>query len=198
MQLSSPKIQRKHLTGHETKKEALSRFVLVLLVFAGYFGFVSVKYGASQGFLIAWLTWSAFVLGTPIADAGFLVDFPIRILTGLRMLYSELLVWTIAISLNIYVYFFRPDVYTGHTLLLKVFHQILSHPVPYWSIILISAIGTFASVHFGDELLDKRHHHERVSYHKHKSKYKLVLMIALFVSVLIVYNILIHKLGIEF
>lgn len=196
MRVFSKKIDHRHLSKHETKKEALLRFALVLGVFAIYFLFVAYKYGAKEGLLVAWLTWSAFVLGTPIADAGFLIDFPVRLITGMRMLFSELFVWTIAISLNIYVLTFQPEIYQSSTIL-KIFHQILTHPIPYWIIILISAIGTFISIHFGDELLDKRHHHEREFYQKHRSKYKWILLIFLFVIVLAIYHVVAQQLGIN-
>jgi len=196
MRVFAKKVNHKHLSKHETKKEALVRFALVLAVFAGYFLFVAYKYGAKEGLLVAWVTWSAFVLGTPIADAGFLIDFPMRLITRMRMLFSEILVWVVAIGLNIYALNFRPEIYQSSTIL-KIFHQVLTQPIPYWIIIIISAIGTFISIHFGDELLDKRHHHEREFYHKHKSKYKLVLMIFLFILALIVYHMVVKQLGIK-
>ncbi len=196
MRVFAKKINHKHLSKHETKKEALVRFSLVVGVFMAYFVFVSYKYGTKDGFFVAWLTWSAFVLGTPIADAGFLIDFPVRLLTGMRMLFSEIMVWIIAISLNLYAVSFHPEIYQSSTIL-KIFYQALTHPFPYWIIILISALGTFISIHFGDELLDKRHHHERKFYHKHKSKYKFVIMAFLFALVIIIYHMVVKQLGVK-
>jgi len=196
MQIFSKKISRQFLTKHETKKEVLVRFTLVLLVFLTYFFFVAYEYGAREGLWIAWLTWSAFVLGTPIASAGFLVDFPMRMITGMRMIFSEMMVWTVAISLNLYTLIFQPSIYQTNTLL-KIFHQILAHPLPYWSIIAVSALGTFISIHFGDELLDKRNHAERHFYHRHKTKYRFILFTFLFIFVLIIYHMAVKQLGVK-
>ena len=196
MWVFAKKVDHKHLSKHETKKEALLRFSLVLGVFVVYLLFVAYKYGAKEGLLVAWLTWSAFVLGTPVADAGFLIDFPVRLITRLKMLFSEIVVWIVAIGLNLYALTFNPEIYQSSTAL-KIFYQVLTHPLPYWTIILISAVGTFISIHFGDELLNKRHHHERDFYHKHKSKYKLVLLTFLFVVVLIIYHAVVKQLGVN-
>lgn len=196
MKIFSKKIDRNLLIKHETKKEVLTRFTLVLLVFVTYFVFVAYEYGAKEGLWIAWLTWSGFVLGTPIASAGFLVDFPMRMITGIRMLFSEMMVWTVAISLNLYALTFQSHIYQTNTLL-KIFHQILIHPIPYWTIIAVSALGTFISIHFGDELLDKRKHHERIFYHRHRNKYRFILFSFLFIFVLIIYHMAMQQLGVK-
>jgi hypothetical protein len=52
------------------------KFSLVLLIFLGYFIFIAKKYGLQQGLFVSTLSWSFFVLCTPVADAGFLLDFP--------------------------------------------------------------------------------------------------------------------------
>lgn len=134
--------------------KGLIRFGLLLAVLIGYFGFLWWKYDIVTGGVVAGLTWSFFVLCTPIADAGFLLDFPVRLITGLRMLYSEIGVWTIAISLNTATLHFAPEEYekTGLT---HLFHTILTTPWPYWSIIVLCALGTFLSVGIGDAVMNK-------------------------------------------
>jgi len=92
------------------------------------------------------------------------------------MLYSEIIVWIIAISINIYAFFLLPQIYQK-TLLLRIFHFILEKPIPFWVIIFISAIGTFLSVYFGDELIDVVSHNERGKHQKHKLKYRLSIFI---------------------
>ena len=190
------RIPVKHFYKHKTKRKVLIKFILVLSIFLAYLFFVIYKYGIEQGLLVSFLSWSFFVLCTPIADAGFLLDFPFRLITNLKMLYSELTVWFIAISLNIWVYLFHPQIYQK-TSLLKIFHQILTQPIPFWIIIFISAIGTFASVVFGDELLDKIAHKDRQIYNKHKNKYFLVITFFLFFFALFLYKRLLASLGIE-
>lgn len=81
------KIKEKFNLKHETKKHTLRKFILVFLVLITYFLITSLKIGFREGISITLLTWSFFVLSTPIADAGFLLDFPIRLITKLRMVY---------------------------------------------------------------------------------------------------------------
>ena len=175
----------------------LIRFSFVFLLFVGYMVFSMFHFGVKQGVAVGFLSWSFFVLCTPIADGGFLIDFPVRILTGLRMLYSEAIVWSIAISSNILFFLFNPAVYQKTTLL-SIFHAILAKPFPFWIIILISALGTFFSLLFGDEVLDlfyglkkKRLHHE-----KHKVKYRIIFAVGLFLLIIFIYNYVIQQLGI--
>ena len=190
-------INIKNLSQHETKREVLYRYSLLVLIVFAYFLFLSYKYGFAQGGLLSLLTWSFFVLCTPIADAGFLLDFPLRVVAGIRMLHSEIVVWTIAITTNILALNFHPQLYQS-TILTKIFRQILLHPWPYWLIIFLSAAGTFLSVVFGDELLDVIKHRDRAKFHQHGFLLKLISMVFVFAGVFIVYDILISRLGVKF
>ncbi len=185
------------LYKHKTKRHVLKRFLFLLFFLIIYFAFISYKYGFSNGLLVTAITWSFFVLCTPIADAGFLLDFPIRLITKIKMIYSEVLVWIIAFSLNIYSYFFNFQIYKT-TKLLEIFYVILSNPLPFWSIIIISMIGTFLSVFFGDELLDVAHHYQREKYHKHKEKHHLTILIFIIILTIFLYYYLIKKLNLQF
>lgn len=189
-------IQPKELGKHETKQHVLLKFLLVLSVLVLYFFFIAFHYGVKDGIFIAALTWSFFVLCTPIADAGFLLDFPIRLIANIRMMYSEILVWILAIFLNIYGFFFSPAVYQK-TVILRLFFHILEQPFPFWSIILISGIGTFVSIHFGDELLNVAKHSERKHYQKHHKKLQLIIMIFIFAIAFVLYDFLLKRLGVE-
>jgi len=91
----------KSFLEHQTKCEELIKFLMLLGVLVLYFGYLSWQYDIATGGIISALTWSFFVLCTPVADAGFLIDFPVRLITGLRMFITEMIVWGIAISLNI-------------------------------------------------------------------------------------------------
>ncbi len=190
------KIKLKNLSKHETKRKILIKFLMVLFILIVYFIIIAQKYGVQQGLFVTFLSWSFFVLCTPIADAGFLIDFPLRLITRIKMLFSEIFVWILAISLNFYAFFIKPNIYSK-TKLLILFKHILENPWPFWSIILISLIGTFVSIRFGDELLDKIKHHERNLYLKHQHNYKLIIMIFLFTIAIILYNYLLKNLGIN-
>jgi len=181
---------------HETKKQIVFKFLLVLGIMSLYFLFLIFNYGTKDGLIITVITWSFFVLCTPIADAGFLLDFPMRLITQIRMLYSEILVWIIAISINLYAFFFLPQVYQK-TFLLKIFHFILEKPIPFWIIIFISAIGTFLSVYFGDELIDVVNHKEREKHQKHKLKYRFFIFVFLILITIILYKFILDKLDIN-
>lgn len=187
----------KHAKIH-LHKSPLIKFLLVFMILIGYL-FISIRnFGAKDGFLVSILTWSFFVLCTPIADAGFILDLPIRIVTGMKMIYSEIIVWSIAITTNIIIFFSHPNLYED-TQLLSLFYHILSKPFPFWSIIILSGFGTFLSLLFGDELLDITYEKkkERTHHKKHKHKYKLIALIALFVLIFIIYDYLLNKLGIS-
>ncbi|MCF7798292.1 hypothetical protein K9M74_00140 [Candidatus Woesearchaeota archaeon] len=181
--------------SEQTKQHTFAKFSIVLLVILIYFIIISSHYGTKDGFLITALTWSFFVFCTPVADAGFLLDFPIRLITKLRMIYSEMVVWVIALILNVIVFFTNPGVYEK-TFILSLFHHILSQPFPFWGIILLSGAGTFLSVYFADELLDVSTHKNREKYHRHVNKYQIILMLFLIVLIIIFYNFLLTKMGI--
>ena len=90
---------------------------------------------------------------TPIADAGFMLDFPIRLITGLRMLVIEVGVWVFAAALNVFALIFFPEVYQK-TVLLELFHKISTTPCPLFLIILLSGFGTFSSLVVCDDSFD--------------------------------------------
>ena len=163
----------------------------------GYFFYLSFKFDFSTGFLVTAITWSFFVLCTPIADAGFLLDLPIRLLFGIRMLYSEIMVWLLAIIINFVGISFYAEVY-DHTFLTSLLKEIIINPYPFWSIIILSCIGTFLSIYFGDELLDVTQHKDCEKYHKHRFKYRLVFMAAFVLLIVWAYYYLIGQLGVDF
>ncbi len=178
------------------KKQVVIKFTLLVLLMLSYFIYLSLEYDMATGGMASLLTWSFFVLCTPVADAGFLLDFPLRLLFGIRMVISEIVVWGLAIAINVFAILAVPHYYDT-TALTKIFYAILTTPYPYWSVVLLSAIGTFLSIRFGDELMDVLHHKDRSFFHKHGYKHELVIMIATFILVVIGYYELIASLGIE-
>jgi len=175
------------------KKKALIKFILVLVVILIYFAFMIFEYGFSQGISATILTWSFFVFCTPIAFAGFLLDFPIRLITNLKMLYSEMMVWVICIIMNTIYMIYNPAIYELNTFL-HLFKYILTHAYPYWIIILLSFTGTFLSIIFADEILDK--YTDRKHFKKHHWKHKFLALASITILIVLSYYILITKLGI--
>lgn len=180
--------------AHETKRNVFLRFLLVLLVIIGYFLFVSFEYGIENGFLITLITWSFFVFCTPIADAGFVIDFPIRLITKIRMFYSEIAVWVFAALINLFAILFYPEVYSLTTIT-SIFYHIIFNPIPYWLIIILSLLGTFLSVYFGDELIDVIKHKERLKFLKHKDKHRLIFGFFALILVFLIYFWFITSIG---
>lgn len=196
MNFLTEKIKYKHVVEHKTKSTVLLKFILVFILFFAYFLFISWRYGINDGFLVTFLTWSTFVLCTPIAEAGLLIDLPMRLLFRVRMIFSEILVWIIAITLNASVLIFNPGAY-DKTELLILFRHILENPIPFWLLIIISGIGTFISIRFGDELLDTVNHHERTIFQKHRKKHAMIIMIFLMIVAIILYYYLLNQIGIN-
>jgi hypothetical protein len=185
-----------HLHKQETHREVAIKFVLLLALLLGYFAYLSYEYGLATGGIVAAITWSFFVLCTPVADAGFLLDFPIRLLFGIRMLISEIIVWIVAIGINAYSLIFNESMYDT-IILTSLFKKIILTPYPYWSIILLSGFGTFLSIYFGDEMLDVIRHRDRVKYHQHAFKLKIIAVIGLFLLIFLSYYYLLESLNIH-
>lgn len=176
-------------------KQVFIKFGLLLLLMASYFAYLTYQYDFLTGGVAALLTWSFFVLCTPIADAGFLLDFPMRLLFGIRMVISEVAVWAIAILINVLTLQYAAAYYET-TLITKLLHQIITTPYPYWGVVLLSVAGTFLSIRFGDELMDVIHHRDRNFFHSHHFKHELIL-VAFFIVVIFGYYELISSLGIS-
>jgi hypothetical protein len=138
--------------------------------------YLSIKYDVATGGIASALTWSFFVLCTPIADAGFLFDFPLRLIFGIRMLVSEIAVWTIAIAINVISLLYFSDYYET-TLITKLLYAILTQPYPYWSVMLLSGAGTFLSIQIADEIMDVVHHKDRHFFHRHGFKHEIIVIV---------------------
>lgn len=177
------------------KKQVLIKFLLLSLVLVGYFAYLTYEYDFLTGGVAALITWSFFVLCTPVADAGFLLDFPLRLLFGIRMVISEIVVWAIAIFINLIAMFYCPEFYQT-TFITRLMQVIISNPYPYWAVVVLSGVGTFLSIRFGDELMDVFHHKDRLVYFRHHFKHELVLL-AFFLMVLFSYYEMMSSLGIE-
>ena len=177
------------------KHQVFFKFTALLLILVGYFAYLTYQYDFLTGGVAALITWSFFVLCTPVADAGFLLDFPIRVLFGVRMVLSEIFVWAVAISYDAVALLYIRDYYQT-TLLTRLTESIITTPFPYWFIVLLSAIGTFRSIRFGDELMDVIHHKDRDFFYSNHFKHEIVLFV-FFLFVLFSYYELIASLGIS-
>ncbi|ADE53312.1 hypothetical protein [Coraliomargarita akajimensis] len=187
-----PKLNFKHPTHRET----ILKFSALIALLLGYFLWMSWKYDASTGFGLAILTWSFFVLCTPIADGGFIIAFPVRLLFGIKMAITQVIIWFIAVGVNVvFLWKFRSTY--DLTFLTSLLEKILTVPYPYWSILIISATGTLLSIYFGDEMMDVTAHHERERHHTHGMKLRILITIGLGALVVFAYYQLLSGLHIE-
>jgi hypothetical protein len=180
---------------HETHRETLLKFIALALMLVGYFAYMNWKYDASTGFSVSLLTWSFFVLCTPIADGGFILAFPIRLLFGIKMSVTQVLLWFVAIFINIFMLASDSTSY-DLTFLTRLLKHILDTPYPYWSILILSAAGTLLSIYFGDEMMDVTSHKDRELHHRHGLKYRAVLVAGLGILTIVSYYYLIGSLNI--
>lgn len=181
---------------HPTHFETIIKFAALLAIVVGYFGYMAYKYDAATGFGLAVLSWSFFVLCTPIADGGFILAFPVRLLFDIKMAITQLIVWFLAIAINIYMLWAHAEAYQL-SLITQVLHQILVEPWPYWSILIISALGTFLSIYFGDEMMDVTHHNDREKHHKNGFKYRILVTVGLGLLTVAAYYELLSSLNIN-
>ncbi len=177
------------------KHQVLYKFIFVCVLLLAYFSYLSYEYDVLTGGIASLITWSFFVLCTPVADAGFLIDFPLRLVFGIRMIISEIVVWGVAILINVTALASFQEYY-DLTPVTRLAYAIITTPYPYWGVIVLSGIGTFMSIRFGDELMDVIHHRDRDFFHKHNYKYEILLII-FFILVVMDYYELTSSLHIE-
>ena len=180
---------------HQTHRESLWRFLDLIGLLVTYFAYMSWKFDAATGAWLALLSWSFFVLCTPVADGGFIIAFPVRLLFGTRMFITQMIVWVVAIAINIAALNFSPANYEN-TALTRLLLTILTTPWPYWSILAISAVGTALSIWFGDEMMDVTTHADRKMHHKHGFKHSTLLIVGLGVLTVLAYYQLLSDLGV--
>jgi hypothetical protein len=182
--------------SNTTHLETLLKFLALVVTLVAYFGYMAYKYDAATGFGLAVLSWSFFVLCTPIADGGFILAFPVRLLFGIKMAITQIIVWFLAISVNGYMLWAQPETY-DLSLITQILHRILVEPWPYWSILIVSALGTILSIYFGDEMMDVTQHHERKKHHAHGFKYRIILVVGLGLLTVIAYYELLSTLHLD-
>jgi hypothetical protein len=178
---------------HQTHSESLLKFLALISIVIGYFLYMTWKYDASTGLGVSVLTWSFFVLCTPVADGGFILAFPIRLLFKIKMSITQVVLWFVAVAINIYYMTITPDSY-DLTFVTQLLKHILSEPYPYWSILIISALGTFLSIYFGDEMMDVVAHKDRDISHRHGAKYRTLIVLGLGALSIVAYYYLLSSL----
>ncbi|MDX2421803.1 MAG: hypothetical protein QNK43_03915 [Amphritea sp.] len=181
---------------HETHVEVLLKFLMLAFILVAYFLYMSWKYDASTGFAVALLSWTFFVLCTPVADGGFILAFPIRLLFGIKMSITQVVLWFIALAINIFMLLSDSNAYEL-TYLTQLLKHILTVPYPYWCILMLSAAGTLLSIYFGDEMMDVTSHKNRELHHRHGLKYRALIVVGFGVLTVTSYYFLLKSLNIQ-
>ena len=113
--------------------------VVVSLAISLFALYIVLLFGLHRGLHIAALLWSFFVLCVPYGSSGILLS-PFRRATRLRLQYADIVLWAIAVGLNVYTYFFARQIYLK-SISTHLLYQIISNPWPYWLIMAICIFG---------------------------------------------------------
>ncbi|MBU1007515.1 hypothetical protein KKA53_00315 [Candidatus Dependentiae bacterium] len=122
------------------KKTEKTRLILFLSFFGITGTFLTIQWGLATGIYTTMLVWSFFVLCFPIPQSALITSRTISLVTKKSLLHAGVIVWIIALSLNIVTYLAFPYIYmkTNTTFLL---YRIITNPWPYWLIIGTSTLG---------------------------------------------------------
>ncbi len=135
------------------------------------------------------------MLCTPVADGGFILAFPVRLLFGIKMSITQVVLWFVALAVNVFMLISASSTY-DLSFLTRLLKHILTAPYPYWSILILSAAGTLLSIYFGDEMMDVTSHKNRVLHHRHGLKYRSVLVAGLGILTMVSYYFLLNSLNV--
>lgn len=134
---------------YKPSKLQILKFLFIGSIFCFFtFGFIN-KLGYIQGFHIVLLIWTFFVLCMPTTNGGIIIDIPYYIFTGRKQVYSELIIWFVALAINFYSFVWTPQVYFSNVITHLLF-EILIRPWPRWIIIFLCFIGTFYTLKVSD------------------------------------------------
>ena len=99
------------------------------------------------------------------------------------MVLSEIAVWAIAILINTIALIYFKEFYQI-ALLTRLMEAILTTLYPFWAVTLLSGIGTFLSIRFGDEWMDVIHHQDRKFYLNNHFKHEMILLVFFLVVIM--------------
>jgi hypothetical protein len=125
----------------KVKKYHITKFTLITL----FLGLVAAALWIEQGFKNALhtilLTWSLFILCIPANHGKIIIGLPARFLFGKPCAHTQVITVSLATLINLFTYLIIPAAYFS-TILTHLLLRIISNPWPYWSIILVCALGT--------------------------------------------------------
>lgn len=148
--------------------------------------------GIKKGFTVVILTWCFFVFGTPIADAGAIVDFPVRIITNNPFYNTELIVFAVAATIIVIFLWVSPKSYED-TFLTRVLYKMFTRPFSlYGLIIILSIVGTLISAYVENDI------YNWALYNKgHIQSWRNKLLVIIFFIIWIIYIGIIYHLRLK-
>ncbi len=170
------------------------RFLMMLGAFSLIFIVVITEHGLRESFAMTILIWSFFVLCTPLAIADFLIDVPLRIFMDIRMIYSHIIIWILAIVTNIVAVNLIPEVYSTNALLF-ILYTILTNPNPYWGIVILSLVSGSYSLEITDGFFDGIEHLTKMRPHKQLSLVDVLIMFLVTSTTLLLYERMVEEFG---
>lgn len=123
----------------------LAKFIIALLFTTLFIIRYTVHYGFLAALVLTLLTWTFFMLCTPLNKGGMLVAPILYFTTHHRFQYTELAVWLAAIAMNALAIFSYPMLYTATTIT-SLLYYILTHPWPCWVIVALSLCATLYNI----------------------------------------------------
>lgn len=130
-----------------------SEFIKFLTFLSIIFFFIIVfwaKFGLKVAVVSVFLSWSFFVLCIPFSHGKTMLGVPFKFITGRSLVYPEIMMWVLALILNIVVYTSIPWVYFS-TFINHLLLRVVSTPWPYWLALSLCFFATFYKFLIGAE-----------------------------------------------
>lgn len=134
---------------YKPSKLQIIKFFFITSIFVFFIFDLVKQFGYQVGLHLSLLIWSFFVLCMPTTNGGVIIDIPYYIFSGKKPVYSEIIIWFLALVLNFYSFVWYPQIYFQTTITHFLF-EILSKPWPRWIIIFLCSVGTFYTVKVSD------------------------------------------------
>ncbi|MFA5075367.1 MAG: hypothetical protein WC436_04680 [Candidatus Babeliales bacterium] len=118
------------------------KFFLVLIILSFITLCFTTKLSIAASIHSTLLVWSFYILCFSANHGKIFLGIPYEFIRKKKLHYPEIFLWSGAVLLNIFTYFFTPWAYFN-TLITHLLFQIIYSPWPGWLIISISFLGTF-------------------------------------------------------
>jgi hypothetical protein len=125
----------------KVKKYYITRFTIFTLFLGLVVAALWIEHGFKNALHTILLTWSLFILCIPANHGKIIIGLPARLVLGKPCVHTQIITVSLAVLINLFTYLIIPAAYFS-TILTHLLLRIISNPWPYWSIILVCALGT--------------------------------------------------------